>query len=609
MNIVLSFKYLSTKNKRGDPMIKKLLITVFLLVGFSTVFTQEKPAISFEEAIIASEINPQLIAEARRLTAKQNIPHTIYIPRGVFIQAEGIERGRVVFAVYKNLLDIYEGGETMFWEEIQSEYDLRGARLHYLNKPIINPDLGFPKAQNPEVVPEKMLLIPDWTSDGVMTFDATTGDLLNQTYIVDPTNLSSPKEVNLSPWGSITVSDQVDDGVIEYDTSGTFTIFFAPAGGVNNNILDNIRGHNYRPNGNLVVTNAGGSNANSIAEFDQSGNYLGNFIAIGAGGLNSPFDIIFRSSDVLVTASSSNAVHRYDLSGAYLDDFVPSIAFPQQIFEMSNGNIAVAGFSTPSGIYIYDSAGTLVNTLTGVTGVRGVYQIPNGNFITTNGTGVYEVDGTSGTLVRTIVSGVSAQYVSLYDYTTVPVELTTFTAETSEEGITLNWQTATETNNSGFNVERSRDNNTFETLGFVSGFGTTTETHNYYYVDNNLTIGTYYYRLKQIDFDGSFEYSGTIEVDFTSPTEFSLLQNYPNPFNPTTTLQFTLPVDASVMLNVYNLVGEKVAEVINNELAAGLHKIKFNGENLSSGLYLYKLNVIGKDGSNYSAVKKMTLLK
>ena len=354
----------------------------------------------------------------------------------------------------------------------------------------------------------------------------------------------------------------------------------------------------------------GGTNQDAIAEFDLStGNFIGNFITPNTTFMDSPFDIIFRASDCLVSASSSNDITRYDLSGNHLGDFVPSISFPEQLYETASGNVLAAGFSTPSGLYIYDSNGNQLNYFNAVTGLRGVYQLGNGNYMVTSGSGVYILDGTSGNLISTPISGVSGRFISGFDPDILPVELASFSAKTSVVGVTLNWQTSSEINNSGFDIERSQDNNNFEVIGFVTGFGTTSGTHNYSFVDNNVTIGTYYYRLKQIDFDGSFKHSGTVEVDFTSPTEFNLLQNYPNPFNPTTTLQFTLPFDASVMLNVYNLVGEKVAEVINEELAAGLHKIQFNGENLSSGLYLYKLNVFGKDGSKYSAVKKMTLLK
>ena len=589
-------------------MIKKLLFTVFLLVGFSTVFAQDKPAVSFEELMLSTERNPAQIVQARQLTAEQNNPHTIYLPQGIFIEAKGIENEQVVYTIINDLLHPFNGGEVAYYSEIQSRYDLSSARIHWINKPTQNPTLGYQFSQQ-QTLAVYRLMVPESTTDATMSFNPFDGSLISMTFLPggDP-NLSTPIEANLTPGGTIIISDQITDQIAEFDTLGVFvrTLF-----GGSLDTLDNCRGNTLSPGLNSVMACiGGGTNQDAIAEFDLStGNFIGNFITPNTTFMDSPFDIIFRASDCLVSASSSNDITRYDLSGNHLGDFVPSISFPEQLYETASGNVLAAGFSSPSGLYIYDSNGTQLNYFNAVTGLRGVYQLGNGNYMVTSGTGVHILDGTSGNLISTPVSGVSGRFISDFDPDILPVELTSFSAKTTESGITLSWQTATETNNSGFSIERGLNKNNFETIGFVTGFGTTSETQNYSFVDNNVAVGTYYYRLKQIDFDGSFEYSGTIEVDFTGPTKFSLLQNYPNPFNPTTTLQFTLPADASVMLNVYNLVGEKVAEVINEELAAGLHKIQFNGENLSSGLYLYKLNVFGKDGSNYSAVKKMTLLK
>ena len=393
------------------------IFKVFLVILIALpIIAQERPSISFEEVLVSAEENAGIIADARKLTAVEDIPHTIFLPEGIFIEAKAIEDGKVVYAIYNDLVDIYNNGESAFWEEIQNRYNLSEARIHYVNHPTQNPNLGLPEEREGDALLTTMLMVPDWTNDGVSTYDATTGDLINLTFIGDPTNLSSPKEANLAPWGQITVSDQIEDGVIEYDTSGSFLGFFAPAGGPNTNILNNVRGHNFRPNGNLVVANSDAANNDAIAEFDASGNYLGNFIANGAGGMDSPFDIIFRTNDCLVSTSTSDAVHRYDLNGAYLDDFATGINFAQQILEMDNGNIAVAGFSTPSGIYIYSPTGTLLNTLTVVTGVRSVYELPNGHLLTTTGTSLHEIDQNTGAIIRTIASGLSFQYISLYDY-------------------------------------------------------------------------------------------------------------------------------------------------------------------------------------------------
>ncbi len=593
-------------------MRKIFLFFLPVLLTANLIYSQSEPIYSFEELMRISEENPQMIIEAREKTSMMQIPHSIYLPEGIFIEARAVQNEKVLFAVINNLLDIYKDAEVLTWQQIQNRFDLSSARLNYTKQPTKNPQLGYNISPRPEgTASSQYLLIPDWTADAVMLFDATTGDLLNQSFIVDPANLSSPKQARLAPQGFISVSDQVDDAVQSYDTLGTFLGLFAPAGGVNTSILDNIRGHNYRPNGNLVVTVGSSANQNSVAEFDQSGNYLGQFITTGSGGLNSPFDIVFRSNDVLVDGSSSNRVHRYDLNGNYLNDFVASgIAFPQQIHLEANGNVAVAGFSSPSALYVYDSLGTLLSSYNIVTGLRGGHKLPNGNYIVTNGSGVHEIT-TSNTLVRTIVAGVSAQYVDLVDFQNIiPVELTSFSAKVVNAVVELNWTTATELNNQGFEIFRSAQNdNNWQKIGFVPGFGTTTEPKNYSYFDQSVKSGTYYYRLKQIDFDGSFTYSGVVETEVSLPTEFSLEQNYPNPFNPSTTIRFSLPSDAIVKISIYNLIGEKVADVIDKGFTAGVHNVVYDASSLNSGIYFYKINATDASGKIYSATRKMTLLK
>jgi photosystem II stability/assembly factor-like uncharacterized protein len=186
----------------------------------------------------------------------------------------------------------------------------------------------------------------------------------------------------------------------------------------------------------------------------------------------------------------------------------------------------------------------------------------------------------------------------------LPVELTSFTASVNESGITLNWSTATEINNLGFEIQRSLEANEFFTIGFVEGHGTITEQQNYSYADRNLDDGNYYYRLKQVDFDGSYEYSDVVEVDFRSFNSYLLEQNYPNPFNPTTTIGFGIQNKSNVKITILNAIGEEVAVVLNEEREAGYHKVEFNAATLPSGVYFYQL----KAGSFFET-KKMLLIK
>jgi hypothetical protein len=186
----------------------------------------------------------------------------------------------------------------------------------------------------------------------------------------------------------------------------------------------------------------------------------------------------------------------------------------------------------------------------------------------------------------------------------IPVELISFTAFVSGNSVTLRWTTATELNNLGFEVQRSIENKDWNAIVFVGGKGTTTSSQNYSCVDNSVSLGKYFYRLKQIDFDGSFSFSDVIEVDLSVPTDFVLEQNYPNPFNPTTTIDFLIVKAEFVSLKVYNLLGNEVATLVNEEKSAGKYTINFNAASLSSGTYFYKIQA-----GSFIDTKKMIFLK
>ncbi|HEX9252189.1 MAG TPA: T9SS type A sorting domain-containing protein [Ignavibacteriaceae bacterium] len=190
----------------------------------------------------------------------------------------------------------------------------------------------------------------------------------------------------------------------------------------------------------------------------------------------------------------------------------------------------------------------------------------------------------------------------------LPVELKSFTAKVVGSSVHLNWSTATEVNNLGFEIQKKVAGE-FVAVGFINGKGTTTEVQNYSYTDNNLQNGSYTYRLKQVDLTGSFEYSEEVNVDVIGPQYFSLKQNYPNPFNPSTRIEFNLASESKVTLKVFNLLGEEVVTILNGNLASGNHSVDFRAQNLNSGVYIYRLDAAGIDGSVYSDIKKMTLIK
>ena len=190
----------------------------------------------------------------------------------------------------------------------------------------------------------------------------------------------------------------------------------------------------------------------------------------------------------------------------------------------------------------------------------------------------------------------------------VPVELTSFTAKANNNEVVLNWSTATETNNQGFDIER-KSNGQFEKVGYVAGFGTTTEVKAYTFTDKTVGSGNYTYRLKQVDFNGTFEYSPEVEVEVSAPKVYQLSQNYPNPFNPATTINFSLASDSKVSLKIFDVIGQEVAQLVNGQLVAGQHNVNFDASSLNSGVYFYKIEANGVDGTSYSSVKKMILTK
>ena len=192
----------------------------------------------------------------------------------------------------------------------------------------------------------------------------------------------------------------------------------------------------------------------------------------------------------------------------------------------------------------------------------------------------------------------------------IPVELTSFAANVVDGNVILDWITATELNNSGFEIQKGNHTSTslsvtgWESIGFVNGNGTTTEKSFYSFADQNPIAGKSYYRLKQIDFDGSFDYSNVIEIDLTIPIEFSLEQNYPNPFNPATRIRYTISSKQNVQLLVYNVLGKEIALLVNDEKPAGNYEVNFDASKLSSGVYFYQLQA-----GSFVETKKMILIR
>jgi PKD repeat protein len=188
----------------------------------------------------------------------------------------------------------------------------------------------------------------------------------------------------------------------------------------------------------------------------------------------------------------------------------------------------------------------------------------------------------------------------------VPVELTSFSAKASSGKVQLNWTTATEINNSGFEIERSYDGNSFFTVGFVRGHGTTTEPKSYSFSEDiqfNATQSIYY-RLKQVDYNGTVDYSDVVSVVNDIPIEYALAQNYPNPFNPSTIIAYSIPQKSNVSLKIYDIVGKEIITLVDEQKEAGLYEVKYDASKLSSGVYIYSIQA-----GDFLENRKMILMK
>jgi hypothetical protein len=261
------------------------------------------------------------------------------------------------------------------------------------------------------------------------------------------------------------------------------------------------------------------------------------------------------------------------------------------------GTLYPTGSSTPFVYGTLDNGLTWIQrTLTPVTDITMTSSVML-NYSEWYITGTYMI--TTGFILKTTNNG------------GLPVELASFTASQVNNIVTLDWITATELNNYGFEVERKSPSTEYISIGFVKGNGTTTEQQNYSFMDNlQGTSGKFSYRLKQIDFDGSYSYSNEIDLEILNvpensiPTEYSLLQNYPNPFNPSTTISFELPEASDVSLKIFDLLGREKSEVLNEFRNAGRHNVTFDASTLPAGVYFYELRA-----GDFSGLKKMVLLK
>ena len=212
------------------------------------------------------------------------------------------------------------------------------------------------------------------------------------------------------------------------------------------------------------------------------------------------------------------------------------------------------------------------------------------------------LDVGANTLTLTNQSG--TEYALASTSAALPVELNSFSAKLVDNEIHLKWQTETEVDNYGFEIERAGIERNWTKIGFIEGHGNSNSQKEYSFIDKNLSSNNYAYRLKQIDTDGSFSYSKVVEIDMKLPDRFHLSQNYPNPFNPTTVINYELPEAGKVIISIFDILGNEVKLLINEELPAGNYKVEFDATGLPSGIYFYRLQA-----GDFIKTRQMLLLK
>lgn len=186
----------------------------------------------------------------------------------------------------------------------------------------------------------------------------------------------------------------------------------------------------------------------------------------------------------------------------------------------------------------------------------------------------------------------------------IPVELTSFSAVLKNNSVSLTWSTATETNNKGFFIERKGNEEIWQTISFINGRGNSVSINQYSFTDNALETGNYSYRLKQIDFDGTYSYSTVVSISLNKKITYCLDANYPNPFNPSTKIRFSIPEKQHVTLKIYDVLGKEVKTLVNEERNSGQFIVEFNAGDFSSGIFFYQLKA-----GNFTQTNKMLLLK
>ena len=432
-------------------------------------------------------------------------------------------------------------------------------------------------------------------------------------------------------FGTVVVANKNDELISKQD--------IITAGGCSNyielNSQSEVDNFNYTSAVNLIISNVVDGNITNLDGLSELSSISGFFILSknsalknlnGLSGITSvggKFEI--NNNNTLDTIKLSSLVSTGDLliqgnnSLREITGLTNFISVTNDLEITYNGSLEnINGFSQLNSVgrdldINYNSALTNIDGLSNLNSIGRNLSIIQ-NFILTRFCGLYSLFNNNG-LVGNYLVGYNAanptaqEIINLGACEPLPVELINFSCTPIDNSVKLSWQTATEVNNYGFEIERKANDAQWVKLNFMPGYGNSNSPKQYEFVDKNLLEGNkFLYRLKQVDNDGSYKYSNEIEITLAQPKEFVLEQNYPNPFNPTTKIKYSIPVGTqrtvSVKLKVYDILGNEIAALVNKEQQPGNYEVEFDASNLSNGVYFYKLQ-----SGKFLQTKKMLLLK
>ncbi|MDR3667817.1 MAG: T9SS type A sorting domain-containing protein [Ignavibacteriaceae bacterium] len=447
------------------------------------------------------------------------------------------------------------------------------------------------------------------TSNVVHTFNGTATQFINGTNPVTFINLT----INNS--NGITLGTNCNVNVTLNMTAGNIAL-----GG--NSLMLGVSAASFAATGTLNYTAGLMTGSGTFTRWFYPGStpglpttFTGNIGRFPMGVGTNDRTVLLAFSSTSITEGGSISVSHTDAAGA--TSVLPFVDSSLTIVSESNMNWTIA----QSGLNLGTRTMNIQITAGGICGVNALADI-DFTLGTSKAGGAYVLAcGSFGcpSMSRTGMSLTDVAnifYVGATNESSLPVELSSFTSIVNVRDVNLNWNTQTGQNLNNFVIERA----TYD--GFVNNLNWTpvqsvkanlsgTVPSHYSFTDKNIDAGKYQYRLKMIDYDGSFKYSKIIEAVITLPASFELSQNFPNPFNPTTKINYNLPNDSKVTLEVYNIIGERIAQLVNEQQSAGYYSVNFgkSSSNITSGIYIYKFTAQDNTGKSFSSVKKMMLLK